>query len=179
MSELSATKLWLMRGSFALIALANLFFHLLPLETTPRRWAGPDILFAFACAWSFRRPEYVPPLLLAAAFLLTDFLLQRPPGLWAMLALLGCENLKLRAFNLRSAPFGTEWLSVLIVMVSVALVNQIVLAIMLVDTPAVGLVLSQLLMSILIYPLVVLVTHTLLGVRKAAPGDLDANGMRI
>ena len=43
---------------------------------------GPDLLIAFAFAWSLRRPEYVPSLLLALLFLLADLLLQRPPGLW-------------------------------------------------------------------------------------------------
>jgi rod shape-determining protein MreD len=179
MNDLSPTKRWVMRAAFVLIALLNLFFHLLPLETLPRRWAGPDMLLAFACAWSFRRAEYVPPLLLAAMFLLTDLLLQRPPGLWALLALLGCENLKLRAINLRASPFASEWLSVLIVLVSIAFANQLILAIMLVPTPPLGLVLSQLLMTVLVYPLVVLITHTAFGVRKALPGDLDANGMRV
>lgn len=179
MNELSLTKLWLMRAGFLLIVLANLFFHLLPLETTPRPWAGPDFLLAFACAWSFRRPEYVPPVLLAVSFLLTDFLFQRPPGLWAMLALMGCESLKTRAINLRAAPFGTEWLSVLVAMVSIALANQVILAVLFVPTPPVGLVLSQLLGTVLIYPIAVLVTHVAMGVRKAAPGDLDAKGARI
>ena len=62
-------------------------FLLLPLQTTPRSLAGPDLLLAFAVAWCLRRPEFVPPLALALAFLLADLLLQRPPGLWALLAL--------------------------------------------------------------------------------------------
>ena len=61
---------------------------------TQRTVIGPDLLIAFALAWSLRRPEYVPTLLLAILFLLGDLLLQRPPGLWALLALLACENLK-------------------------------------------------------------------------------------
>lgn len=179
MNEQSAAKLWFMRAGFVLIALANLFFHLLPLETVPRSWAGPDLLLAFACAWSLRRPEYVPPILLAAVFLLTDFLLQRPPGLWALLALFGCEHLKGRASALRASTFPAEWVAVLIVLVAIPLANQIILALVLVPTPPLGLTVSQLLMTAFVYPLVVLVTHALMGVRKAAPGDLDASGMRV
>ena len=179
MNELSAAKLWSMRAAFVLIALANLFFYLLPLETLPRSWAGPDLLVAFACAWSLRRPEYVPPLLLACVFLLTDLLLQRPPGLWALLALLACENLKGRALTLRASTFPAEWLSVLIVLISIVVANHVILAVLLVPTPPLGLTVSQLLTTILIYPLIVLITHAAMGVRKAAPGDLDANGARI
>ncbi|MFC6585378.1 hypothetical protein [Sulfitobacter aestuariivivens] len=80
MNDQSPTRLWLMRAAFFVLALVILFFHLLPLETTPRRWAGPDVLLAFACAWCLRRPEYVPSVILALAFLLADLLLQRPPA---------------------------------------------------------------------------------------------------
>jgi rod shape-determining protein MreD len=65
MTDLSRSRLWVMRLSFVALALVILFFHLLPLETTPRPWAGPDLLLGFACAWGLRRPEYVPALFLA------------------------------------------------------------------------------------------------------------------
>ncbi len=101
MNELSPFRLWLMRAAFLLLVVAVLFFHLLPLETSPRRWAAPDLILGFACAWCLRRPEYVPAVSLAALFLLTDLLFQRPPGLWATLALIGCEYLKTSGRSLR------------------------------------------------------------------------------
>ena len=90
MIEQTFTRLWGMRLTFAVVVCVILFFHLLPLETTPRRWVGPDFLLGFACAWSLRRPEYVPSLALAGLFLLADRVglivtLVPPPafGLWA------------------------------------------------------------------------------------------------
>jgi len=153
-NEISTPKLWLMRGAFALLALLNLFFHV-------------------------RRPEFVPPVILALLFLLTDFLLQRPPGLWALLALLACENFKMRGRSLRDATFPAEWLAAALLMVAVMLSYRIVLALALVPLPSWRLTLTELIFTILIYPVVVAFTHLLMGVRKSAPGDLDARGQRI
>lgn len=173
MNEQTLTRIWGMRLTFALIVCLVLFFHLLPLETTPQRWVGPDLILAFAFAWSVRRPEYVPAPALAGLFLLADLLLFRPPGLWAMLALLASENLKSRARGLRDGTFANEWLTACILMVFVALAYRVLLMVTLVDLPPYGLSVFELVATMLSYPLVVAVTHGLLGVRKAAPGELD------
>lgn len=139
---------------------------------------APDLLLAFAFAWSVRKPEYVPAVLLCAVFLLTDLLLQRPPGLWALLALIACENLKLRGRVLRDSSFGPEWLAVTIWLIAILLLNRIVLSLVLVPRPDLKLSLIELAVTIVTYPAVVLVTHAFMGVRKAAPGDLDSFGGR-
>ena len=209
MNDQSPAVLWAMRLGFVLLVFLILFFHLLPLDTQPiglfmpdllplentapaearlevllgheqpRRWIGPDLILSFACAWSLRRPEYVPALSLALVFLFADLLLQRPPGLWALLALIGCENLKSRARSLRDANFTAEWITVGDVIISITLLNQIVMALMLIDTPKLALILSELGMTLLFYPLIVLITHSLMRVRKTAPGDLDGLGQRV
>ena len=178
MIELSQTRLWLMRGGFLLLVLLILFFHLLPLETQPRGWAGPDLILLFACAWSLRRAEYVPAPLLAAAFLLADLLLQRPPGLWALLSLICCENLKSRSRSLRDGSFPSEYLTVAILITAITLAERFGLSLALMTPPSYALSLSELALTLLFYPLVVGVTHWLMGVRKSAPGDLDALGQR-
>lgn len=178
MNDLSLTRLWLMRGGFVLIALVILFFQLLPLDTSPRRWAGPDLILCFALAWSLRRPEYVPPLILAGIFLLSDLLLQRPPGLWALLALLGCERIKIRGRGLRDSTFPAEWLTAATVIFVILVSNRLILALMFVEVPGITLSLFELGMTVMFYPVVVLITHAFMGVRKAAPGELDALGQR-
>lgn len=178
MNDLSLTRLWLMRGGFLLIVLVILFFQLLPLDTSPRRWAGPDLILCFALAWSLRRPEYVPPVLLAGAFLLADMLLQRPPGLWALLALLGCERIKIRGRGLRDSTFPAEWLTAATIILVIVVANRLILALMFVDIPGITLSLFELGMTVIFYPFAVFVTHALMGVRKAAPGELDALGHR-
>lgn len=142
-------------------------------QGSDRIWVAPDLLIAFALAWSVRRPEYVPTLLLAALFLLSDLLLQRPPGLWALLALLACENLKGRSRSLRDATFGAEWIAAAVLLVGILLCNRIVLSILLVPPPPLRLSLLELGTTILIYPVAVFVTRSLMGVRRAAPGEFD------
>lgn len=178
MTEMPQTRLWTMRLGFALLICVILFFHLLPLQTTPQRWVGPDLLLAFAFAWSSRRPEYVPALALAGLFLLADLLLQRPPGLWAGLALLACEHLKARARASRDANFASEWLSVCILVVAITIGYRVVLMVTAVDLPQFSLTLFETLMTILFYPIVVAVTYGLMRVRKATLGDLEASGSR-
>ena len=178
MNDLSFTRLFVMRAGFFLIALTIMFFHLLPLDTSPRQWAGPDLILCFAIAWSLRRPEYVPPLILASVFLLADLLLQRPPGLWAALALLGCENLKGRGRNLRDATFPAEWAAAATIIIAILVANRLILALVFVDVPGLGISLFELGMTVAFYPLVVFVTHALMGVRKLAPGELDGLGLR-
>jgi rod shape-determining protein MreD len=143
-----------------------------------RYMVAPDLLIAFAFAWSVRRPEYVPAVLLSAVFLLTDLLLQRPPGLWALLALIACENLKVRGRSLRDSSFGPEWFAVTLWLVAILLLNRLVLVLVLVPRPDLKLSLIELGLTILVYPIVVLITHLLMGVRKATPGDFDSAGSR-
>ncbi|WP_187428961.1 hypothetical protein ROLI_036020 [Roseobacter fucihabitans] len=178
MSDMPLTRMWMMRAGFAALVCVILFFHLLPLQTTPQRWVGPDFLLAFALAWSARRPEYVPTLALAGLFLLADLLLQRPPGLWAMLALLACEQIKTRADGSRDTNFVAEWLGVCALIIAINLGYRVILMITFVDLPSFGLTLSETIMTIIFYPLVALSTQFLMGVRKATPGDLDTIGSR-
>ncbi len=176
MVERSQTRVWAMRALFVALCLSVIFWRLLPLDTLPHGWAGPDLILALACAWVLRRPEYAPPLLIAALMLLADLLFQRPPGLWAALALLGTEALKSRAPGLRDLGFGPEWIAVATVMIAMTLGERLILAILLVVQAPLGLSLMQAVLTVLIYPLVVLASALLLGVRKGRPGD--ANSLR-
>lgn len=178
MQNVGTLQLTFMRSRFVLLALSILFFHLLPLETAPRAWAPPDLLMCFAFAWSVRRPEYVPALLLGAVFLLADLMLQRPPGLWAALMVIACQRLKVRAHRLRAATFMAEMTRVAALVAAVGLLNNLALSLFLVETTRFGLSMMQIFLTILVYPAVVLVTHSLLRVQKIAPGDLDGPGVR-
>ncbi|MEO0401801.1 MAG: rod shape-determining protein MreD [Pseudomonadota bacterium] len=178
MSELTPSRLWSMRAAFTGLVMVILFFHLLPLQTAAGSWICPDFVLAFALAWSVRRPEYVPTLLLALAFLLTDLLLQRPPGLWALLALIACEQLKLQSRSLRDATLVTEMMSAAAWIVGIGLAYRIVLAILLVDVPPFGLDVIQIAVTVLAYPAVVAITHIFMGVRKATPNDIGGKGVR-
>lgn len=176
MAELSASRLLLKRGLFIWVSVLIIFFHLLPLNTVPRSWAGPDLIVALAFVWAVRRPDYLPALSVALVMLLSDLLFQRPPGLLALLVVLGAEHLKSRAGGLRDASFLVEWSAVAVVLIAITLINRLVLAILVVQQAPPGLSLLQMLMTLLFYPLVVAFSQFILGVRKTAPGDMNAVG---
>ncbi|MFU1477609.1 rod shape-determining protein MreD [Roseovarius sp. C7] len=179
MAERNALRLWFMRALFAAICGALIFWRLLPLDILPARIAGPDLIVALCFAWVLRRPEYAPPMIIAAVILLSDLLFQRPPGLWAALVLVGCETLKRRAAGLRDMGFLPEWLSVAVMAAAIWLSYRVVLAVFFVPQAPLALTIMQLIATVAAYPLVVFLSTTLLGVRRVRPGDADSMGVRI
>ncbi len=178
MAERTATHLLLNRGLFLGLCLLLIYVQILPLETTPRRWTGPDMLVVMSVAWTLRRPEYAPAWLLAGVMLLGDFLFMRPPGLFSALTVILCEFMRRRSVLLRDTAFAIEWLSATGAIVALALGNRLIMTIFFIEQVPLGLTLIQMIMSILCYPLVVLFAWAFLGLRKAAPGDLNALGGR-
>ncbi|MDJ0823042.1 MAG: rod shape-determining protein MreD [Paracoccaceae bacterium] len=176
MADRSATHLWLIRLAYVGIAFVVLFAHLLPLETTPRLFAGPDIVVALTFAWALRRPDYVPMVLVAAVMLLTDLLFQRPPGLWAALVLMATEWLKSRGGRMRDSTFAEEWLVVATALLVITVIYRLVLGVLIVSPGALLLSVIQFAMTVIAYPLVVAVSYLIFGVRHATPGDYDAMG---
>lgn len=175
----NAHRFWIMRSLYVALCLMLLFIQLLPLDTVPKVWAAPELILAVTFAWVLRRPEYVPASLIALIFLLADLLLQRPPGLWAALVLIGAETLRVRAPGLRDLTFPVEWLTVCSTLVIMTLGYRIILSLTVVDQAPLGLSLIQLVMTLLAYPVVVLLTQTIFGVRKMTPGEVDAMRNRL
>lgn len=138
----------------AYLGLAALFYllRILPLDTTPEGWPGPDLMLALTFAWVLRRPDYVPALLIATLFLLEDMLCQRPPGLWAAIVLMGSEFLRGRIALLRGRPFLAEWAMVAGVMAAMMVVQRLALALVMVPQAGVGQEAVRLLATLLFYP---------------------------
>ncbi len=173
-----ASHIWVMRGLYIALAVFVLFLHLLPLDTQPDRWPFPDTLIALTFAWVLRRPDYVPTILIALVMLLADFLLQRPPGLLAALVVLGTAYLRAAAPGTRDAGFVAEWTSVSIVVAGVFLANRIILAVLSVDQAAFLPVVIQLVLTIAVYPAIVLLSQSVFGVRRVSAADASATGAR-
>ncbi|MFV0334366.1 MAG: rod shape-determining protein MreD [Tropicimonas sp.] len=170
---------WGYRGLYVLLVLLLAFVQLLPLGAGGGALPGADLITALTFAWVLRRPAYVPVLLLAPLLLFLDLLLQRPPGLGAALMLLGSEILRSRRDMSRSVPFAIEWAMVSAVIVALAGLNQIALGLVMADRPPLGQALLRSLFTAAAYPLVVLVSHYILGVRTAAPNEAVALGNRL
>ena len=179
MTDAPAARLWIGRASFVLIAFTLVFLNLLPLATVPQRWAPPDLLLAIALAWTARRPDYVPALLIAAVFLLSDLLFHRPPGLWTALVLIATEALRARNADLRNVSFALEWMTVAFAVVALTLGNRLILALAMTPQAPLELTMIQMVLTIAIYPLVTLGSRYLFGVSRPAPGAVDSLGHKL
>lgn len=156
------------------LVLAVLYVQLLPLQTLPRSWTGPDFIVLLTVAWAVRRPEYTPALSVALMTLLADFILLRPPGIMAAVMVGARQVLKRQEPGLRDSTFMAEWATVSVVLVGILVANRLILMIFLVDQAPLGLSMVQLVMNVVIYPLVALASRFLVGVRKIVPGETDA-----
>jgi rod shape-determining protein MreD len=172
------SHLWLKRSLYVFLALLIMFLHLLPLDTQPDRWPFPDMLIALTFAWVLRRPEYVPIFLVAAVMLMADLLLQRPPGLLAALVVFGSAYLRSAAPGMRDAGFMAEWTTAAVVIAGIFILNRVILAILSVQQAALGPVVIQVVLTIAVYPLVVLLSQNVLGVRRVSVSDPGTRGAR-
>lgn len=195
------------RITFTALGLFLVFAHLIPLETVPPslggsslepitqpratagtqtevlfdpvRWVAPDLLLLLALAWVTRRPSFTPAIAIAVIFLLADMLFQRPPGLWTALVLILSEILRGRSRAMRTLPFWLEWATVSLGIIVITAIYMFTLSMVLVPQAPIGLTLVQLILTIVTYPAVVFVSYALFGVRRPAPGEVDALGHRI
>ncbi len=179
MAEVLVTRAWRYRTLFAVLAFLIVFLRLLPLDPGPGNLPGPDLLVGLAFAWVLRRPDYVPVLLVAAVILTTDVFFLRPLGLWTACVILGLEFLRAREPFSRDLPFLFEWGVVATTIVFMTLGYVLILALFAVDQPALGLTLLQMLATILAYPLIVLFSARVIGLKKIPPGAVDQLGHRL
>lgn len=179
MGDVGTRQVWLHRLLFLALALAMLFLRLLPLRSEAGDMPGPDLLLCLIFAWTMRRPDYLPALLIAAVVLLEDLVLMRPPGLWAGLVVVASEFIRGRVALTRELNFGVEWLLVAGLMVALMVANRMIFALFLLPQTNFGYALLQVVMSMIAYPVVVFLSRVLLDLRKPATGEVDAYGRRM
>jgi rod shape-determining protein MreD len=167
------------RTAFVALAATFLFLRILPLGALPPAWPGPDLLLCMTIVWVLRRPTYVPVGLIVGVFLLDDLVTARPPGLWTLVVLLGTEFLRSRAVLTRDLPFVVEWAMAAAVILAMTLAFRAALVVFMVPMTGLGPVLLQFLSTMIAYPVVVLASAWALGLRKTAPGQVDALGHRL
>lgn len=175
---ISARQFWY-RCLFVALVFVLVFIRLLPIDTVPGGFPGPDLILALTMAWVLRRPAFVPAPLIVAVFLTCDLLFQEPPGLWAMLVLLGTEFLRAKQALSRQMPFLVEWAIVVGVLAAIVAANQIILSVLLVDTPPLGMAVARAIFTALVYPIVVGASYLVFDIRKASPEEAAALGARL
>ena len=176
MAERNDNKTWSNRCVFVALAFVIVVIALVPRDLRPDAWAGPDVLLAVTLAWVARKPSYLPVIVIAAFFLMTDFLFMRPPGLWAALVVILTEVIRRQNHEFRSMSFLAEWGTIAGGIVGITVANLIVLTVVMLPQPPLGLTVTQMLATILVYPLVLVVAHFIFGVTRTAPGETSSKG---
>lgn len=161
------------------VALAGVFvfLSLLPLETRTGLLPGPAWMVCLTFAWIQRRPDYLPPWLIALVFLMLDLLLMRPPGLLSALVLIGSEFLRSRRQGSGESAFGAEWLITGATIVLVFLAQGTILALFDIPEGDFGRLTLQAVLTVIAYPVVVAASRAAFGVRPLGPGDPDRQGL--
>ncbi|MEO8531152.1 MAG: rod shape-determining protein MreD [Deltaproteobacteria bacterium] len=172
-------RLWLHRALFILVAAVIIFIKILPISLPIDRWPAPDLLLAMTLVWIMRRPDYVPVLSIALVFLVSDIMLQRPPGLLAAIMVGATEFIRGRLILWRDWTFPVEWLVMAAVMIAIAMVNRIGLTLFFVPRPGVGSILLQAMLTALTYPIVAGFAVFVLGIRRIVAGDIDVMSRRV
>lgn len=170
---------WTFWFGLAGLAVTVLFARLLPLDLTPGRVPGPDILLGVTFAWVLRRPDYVPIALVATLFFVVDMVLQRVPGISTLMVVVAVEFLRRRESALRGQHFVVEWGFVTAVLLSMVLGERMVLSVFFVEQIPFGRDLLQFLTTAAFYPVIVFLSVFALGVVKLQPGDDPAKGQAI
>ena len=135
------------------IGLLIIFFQILPLQTTPQSWSGPNVLLVFFAALVIKRPEFTSSLLIAVVFLIEDFFLMRPPGLMSSLTVLGLYFLKRKFQNQEETSLIFVWGNVAICLTLVLLICYFVSKLLFIPSAGLRLTIMEITVTLAIYPI--------------------------
>lgn len=172
-SPTSARHIWTFRIVFLVLSIMTILFSLLPISLASRGFPGPDLLLALTLAWLLRQPALVPVASIVLVFLAADFLFQKPPGLWTLLAVLVSESLRRRRLQMMEMPFLVEWAAVSAAIMGMIVSERIILLMLFVDLPPLGLSLAHGIVTIAIYPMIVGLSKYVFRLRKLGPAELE------
>ena len=135
------------------IGLLIIFFQILPLQTTPQSWSGPNVLLVFFAVLVIKRPEFTSSLLIAVVFLIEDFFLMRPPGLMSSLTVLGLYILKRKFQNQEDTSLVFVWGNVAICLTLILLICYFVLKLLFIPSAGLRLTIMEITVTLAIYPI--------------------------
>ena len=151
-----------LRLTYLLIVMLLVLFQTMPIHTSIDQYIMPDIPLVITFAWVMRRPDVMDPILITIAFLFADMILQRPPGLWTLIALCGSMFLRSRTIYFKEIIFFYEWLMIAIVVIFCFAANQFLLLLTFLPTHNLELLVKQALFTIILYPVFIWLSRSIL-----------------
>ena len=151
-----------LRLTYLLIVMLLVLFQTMPIHTSIDQFAMPDIPLVITFVWVMRRPDVMGPILITIAFLFADMILQRPPGLWTLIALCGSMFLRSRTIYFKEVIFFYEWVMISIVVIICVTVHQFLLLLTFLPTHNLVLLVKQALFTIMLYPIFIWLSRPML-----------------
>ena len=134
------------------IGLLIIFFQILPLQTVPQTWSGPNVLLVFFATIVTKRPEFTSSFLVASIFLIEDFFLMRPPGLMSSLTVLGFYFLKRKIQYQEGNSLILGWGSVITCLTIILLLYYFISVLLFIPSAGFRLTLIELIVTLALYP---------------------------
>ena len=135
------------------IGLLIIFFQILPLQTTPQSWSGPNVLLVFFAAIVTKRPEFTSSFLIALIFLIEDFFLMRPPGLMSALIVISFYFLKRKIQNQEENSLIFVWVNVATCLTLVLLIYYMISVLLFLPSAGFSLIFMEIIFSLVLYPI--------------------------
>lgn len=150
------------------MGMSALFLEAAPLGLAADAQPSPDLVFLVIAFWSLRRPEIAALLAVYGLGLARDLLTDTPVGMGALTLVLASGYLKSMGPALARWRFVAEWVVVAMTLLTVLMVQWLAVLVLLAHPPYLYDLALQWLISIAIYPMLVLVLSWLfrIGWRK-------------
>ena len=161
MAEERSNSWWLIPTGYALFGFLLIFIALVPQSLIPNRFSGPNLILALSFAMVIRRSRILPVWLVALVALIGDFMLSRPLGLNTFLTVIAVEIIRANRLSFLDMFFMMEWLFIGLMIIIMALAQQFMLGFVLLPGFPWVTVLWQVSLTILCYPLMVLMAQIL------------------
>ena len=161
-----AGDIWLRRALFCIAVFALLAFRMIPPGTHLAFLPQPDVLFCVMATWIIRRPELVPPWLVAALVFTSEILFLQVPGLWSAIVVIATEYLRTQVNRLRHMSFAYEWLHFSVSYTVGALTYQFIAMLAFMQTAPADRVILDIVFTVLAYPLLVALANLVFRVQK-------------
>jgi len=168
----ASIRIWLYQALFLALAFALMSISMMPPRSQQPVLPQPDILFCLIAAWTMRQPDYVRPVMIIVTVLLSEIMFLKPPGLWTALVLLATEFLRSSVDRIRYQAFTFEWILFSATFAAAMILYQLVLVITFVPVLEPGSAALHVLVTIIAYPVIVMISNTVFRVRKAGPAEL-------
>jgi rod shape-determining protein MreD len=179
MEDVSPVRLWMYRASFVAVGMLLILWSIIPFDLSAGAMPVPDLFYCITMVYVVRRPEYVPIWAVFFVFFMRDVLTQAPLGLFTLLMVMGTEVVRANIQAFREYIFGLEWLWMATIFVAITLIQQVLLALTLSDTPRFLEQVLLILFTVMTYPVTVGAIKYGLGITRPRPGELDAWGKRL